>query len=87
MPELGSATTPMDLSPMTKKEAVKLVYEYLAGFPYSSCSDPHAYQMSLICVMQQYPRWAGRYAITQVNPNGPQLPASEKLMRRWLAGC
>lgn len=63
---------------------MKLVDRYLAGFPYLSLPDPEGYQTALTEVMQRYPQWAGEYAIKQANPDNPNLPVSDIVLRKWL---
>lgn len=84
MQDGNSAKQPMDLSPMGRAHAMKLIDRYLAGFPYLSLPDPEGYQTALTEVMQRYPQWAGAYAIKQANPDNANLPVSDIVMRRWL---
>jgi hypothetical protein len=74
----------MDLTPMGKTEAAKLVDRYLARFAYLSLPDPEGYQTALLEVAQRYPKWAGDWAIERANPDNPNLPVSSIVLRKWL---
>jgi len=80
----NSMNSSLDLTPMGREMAVKLVRRLLAGYSNLTAPDPQAYLAALVETMESYPQWAGERAIMRVEEENNQFPPSEKGLRVWL---
>lgn len=81
----SSVTLPkVDLSPMDRQTAAKLVRRLLAGYPSLNAHDPEGYIAALVQVMSDYPIWAGEMSILKVDADNAKFPPTDRLLRSWL---
>jgi len=74
----------VDLAPMSREDAAKLVRRLLAGYPTINPHDPEGYIAALVQVMAEYPKWAGDRSITAVDREKSDFPPSDRKLRTWL---
>lgn len=81
----SSRTLPkVDLSPIDRGTAAKLVRRLLAGYPSLNAHDPEGYIAALVQVMAEYPIWAGEMAILKVDSANAAFPPTDRQLRSWL---
>lgn len=74
----------VDLSPMDRQTAAKLVRRLLAGYPSLNAHDPEGYIAALVQVMADYPMWAGEMSILKVDAGNSKFPPTDRELRSWL---